>query len=106
MCMYTCTLRQGLSVCAPTIVNPLPGVYLPPTANTMIVEKLLLQRRNTEYRGGREKGREGEREGGRERGREGEREGGREGEPRRTIWSCSSVRETCPFQSEMTLSME
>ena len=53
MCMYTCTLRQGLSVCAPTIVNPLPGV--PPTAYTMIVEKLLVKKY---CEGGRELGRE------------------------------------------------
>ena len=78
--MYTCTLRQGLSVCAPTIVNPLPGVYLPPTANwwrsQVIGEEILSI----------------------------EERGGREGE--KTIQSCNSVRETCPFQSEMTLSME
>ena len=42
--VHTHTLRQGLSVWAPTIVNPLPGVYLPPTANAMIVEKLLVKK--------------------------------------------------------------
>ena len=35
------TLRQGLSVCAPTMENPLPGLNFPPTANAMTVEKLL-----------------------------------------------------------------
>ena len=36
------TFRQGLSVWAPTIEKPLPGWYLAPTANAMIVEKLLM----------------------------------------------------------------
>ena len=35
------TLRQGLSVCAPTMENPLPGLYFPPTAKAITVEKLL-----------------------------------------------------------------
>ena len=52
---HTHTLRQGLSVCAPTIVNPLPGVYLPPTANAMIVEKLLVKKYCATEEGGRER---------------------------------------------------
>ena len=36
------TLRQGLSVCAPTMENPLPGLYFPPTAKAITVEKLLI----------------------------------------------------------------
>ena len=70
---YTCTLRQGLSVCAPTIVNPLPGVYLPPTANAMIVEKLLVKKY---CEGWRERGRGREGGEGREEKAEGREEGG------------------------------
>ena len=36
------TLRHGLSVCAPIILKPLPGVYFPPTANAMIVDWFLV----------------------------------------------------------------
>ena len=32
------TFKHGLSVCAPTILNPLPGLYCPPTANAMTVD--------------------------------------------------------------------
>ena len=32
------TFKQGLSVCAPTILNPFPGLNFPPTAKAIIVE--------------------------------------------------------------------
>ena len=40
--ILTRTLRHGLSVCAPTILKPLPGVYFPPTAKAMIVDWFLV----------------------------------------------------------------
>lgn len=36
------TFKQGLSVWAPTMVKPLPGLNLAPTAKAMMVEKLLM----------------------------------------------------------------
>lgn len=39
------TFRHGLSVWAPTIVNPFPGLYLPPTANA-IRQDWFLARKN------------------------------------------------------------
>lgn len=32
------TFKHGLSVCAPTILNPFPGLNFPPTAKAIMVE--------------------------------------------------------------------